>query len=412
MGAIVTKSCRRRPFGKTCGREPQFRLEHCARCAAAQKSAPAFWPSAAARNSKSCWRIRAARSGRKKDDGAWTIPKGLAEAGEDLLATAQREFTEETNLDSPHGRLHRAHAGQAEERQGRARLGLSKPTSILPHLPATRSRSSGRQKSGRRQSFPEIDRVAYFTLPVAMSKDFAYQRPLLAHAAANWRHRQAWLCFLQFCLLARCVRPIDFVVRQHPRFAPRRFAPFVPGRQRHDGAHVVAAPQRSPRPRKCESARRPARTWRRPRRMHRNRNGPPAPNARGIRSRSHRCAPRRLWHLGVERTRLSPAAGHSSAIDAAAAENPRMHFRCDRARMCARRRRRGHKPASGNFSARYSRIASDSQTRTRRQQAPAPCRHRSIGRHPPLEVRRIERNQRFLECDAGDLHRQPWPERP
>ena len=34
----------------------------------------------------------------KKDDGAWTIPKGLVEAGADLFATAQREFTEETNL--------------------------------------------------------------------------------------------------------------------------------------------------------------------------------------------------------------------------------------------------------------------------------------------------------------------------
>ena len=34
----------------------------------------------------------------KKDDGAWTIPKGLVEPGEDLVATARREFTEETNL--------------------------------------------------------------------------------------------------------------------------------------------------------------------------------------------------------------------------------------------------------------------------------------------------------------------------
>ena len=34
----------------------------------------------------------------KKDEGAWTIPKGLAEPGADLLATAKREFTEETNL--------------------------------------------------------------------------------------------------------------------------------------------------------------------------------------------------------------------------------------------------------------------------------------------------------------------------
>src|SRR5271169_3077035 len=34
----------------------------------------------------------------KKDEGAWTIPKGLVEPGDDLLATARREFTEETNL--------------------------------------------------------------------------------------------------------------------------------------------------------------------------------------------------------------------------------------------------------------------------------------------------------------------------
>jgi predicted NUDIX family NTP pyrophosphohydrolase len=34
-------------------------------------------------------------------------------------------------------------------------------------------------KSGRRQSFPEIDRIAYFALPVAMTKILPYQQPLL-----------------------------------------------------------------------------------------------------------------------------------------------------------------------------------------------------------------------------------------
>src|SRR6202021_2969634 len=34
----------------------------------------------------------------KKDDGVWTIPKGLVEPGDDLVTTARREFTEETNL--------------------------------------------------------------------------------------------------------------------------------------------------------------------------------------------------------------------------------------------------------------------------------------------------------------------------
>ena len=34
----------------------------------------------------------------KKDDGVWTVPKGLVEPGDDLLTTARREFAEETNL--------------------------------------------------------------------------------------------------------------------------------------------------------------------------------------------------------------------------------------------------------------------------------------------------------------------------
>jgi predicted NUDIX family NTP pyrophosphohydrolase len=34
----------------------------------------------------------------KKDEGVWTIPKGLAEPGEDLLLCAQREFREETGI--------------------------------------------------------------------------------------------------------------------------------------------------------------------------------------------------------------------------------------------------------------------------------------------------------------------------
>ena len=46
----------------------------------------------------------------KKDDGVWTIPKGLVEPGDDLLATARREFTEETNFDGRR-RFDRAHAG-------------------------------------------------------------------------------------------------------------------------------------------------------------------------------------------------------------------------------------------------------------------------------------------------------------
>ncbi len=45
----------------------------------------------------------------KKDDGVWTIPKGLVEPGDALEATARREFTEETNLSADGA--YRARAG-------------------------------------------------------------------------------------------------------------------------------------------------------------------------------------------------------------------------------------------------------------------------------------------------------------
>jgi predicted NUDIX family NTP pyrophosphohydrolase len=113
----------------------------------------------------------------KKDDGAWTIPKGLAVPGEDLLAAAQREFTEETNFSAngsffaltpakqKGGKLVHAWAVEADFDLAR----FASNTFDIEWPP----------KSGRRQSFPEIDRVAYFTLPIAETKILSYQLPLL-----------------------------------------------------------------------------------------------------------------------------------------------------------------------------------------------------------------------------------------
>jgi len=119
----------------------------------------------------------------KKDDGAWTIPKGLAEAEADLLATAQREFNEETNLstDGPFialtpvkqksGKLVQAWAFEAD-------LNLASFASNTFDM-------EWPPRSGRRQSFPEIDRIAYFSLPAAMVKIIEYQRPLLRELEAK-----------------------------------------------------------------------------------------------------------------------------------------------------------------------------------------------------------------------------------
>jgi predicted NUDIX family NTP pyrophosphohydrolase len=113
----------------------------------------------------------------KKDAGAWTIPKGLVEAGDDIAAAARREFTEETGLladgamleltpvQQKSGKLVHAFALEADFDLGQ----FASNTFELEWPP----------RSGRRQKFPEIDRIDYFTLPAAKQKIIAYQLPLL-----------------------------------------------------------------------------------------------------------------------------------------------------------------------------------------------------------------------------------------
>ena len=113
----------------------------------------------------------------KKDDGAWTIPKGLAEPGADLLATARREFTEETNLTT---------AGDfmvltpVKHKSGKlVHVWAVSADFDLATFASNTFEIEWPPRSGRRQSFPEIDRIAYFALPSAMRKIIAYQQPLL-----------------------------------------------------------------------------------------------------------------------------------------------------------------------------------------------------------------------------------------
>ena len=113
----------------------------------------------------------------RKDAGAWTIPKGLVEAEGDLLATACREFNEET--------------GFAVQGPFTALTPVKQSSDKVVHAwafagdfdPAQMSSNSFEMewppKSGRRQQFPEMDRVAWFGFATALKKILAYQRPLL-----------------------------------------------------------------------------------------------------------------------------------------------------------------------------------------------------------------------------------------
>ncbi len=113
----------------------------------------------------------------KKDDGAWTIPKGLVEPGADLLGTAQREFAEETNLAAAGDFIPLTPVKQKSGKVVHA-WAFEADFDLAPFASNT-FEIEWPPKSGRRQLFPEIDRIAYFTLPIAMIKILVYQRPLL-----------------------------------------------------------------------------------------------------------------------------------------------------------------------------------------------------------------------------------------
>jgi predicted NUDIX family NTP pyrophosphohydrolase len=113
----------------------------------------------------------------RKDSGAWTIPRGEVEPGEDYLAAAIREFTEETGC-PPAGPY--LPLGEARQRSGKtvhawAFRGTCDPSSIHSNL----FEIEWPPKSGHRQQFPEIDRAGFFTIAEARNKIIASELPFL-----------------------------------------------------------------------------------------------------------------------------------------------------------------------------------------------------------------------------------------
>ena len=113
----------------------------------------------------------------KKDDGAWTIPKGLVEPDDDLISAARREFTEETSFVAD-GELFAL--SPVNQKSGKVVHAFAFEKNFkLDTFASNPFEIEWPPKSGRRRSFPEIDRIAYFSLPVAMKKIIAYQQPFL-----------------------------------------------------------------------------------------------------------------------------------------------------------------------------------------------------------------------------------------
>jgi predicted NUDIX family NTP pyrophosphohydrolase len=112
----------------------------------------------------------------RKDDGAWTIPKGLVRA-DDLLAGALREFTEETGLtaSAPFRPLK-----PVRQRSGKTVHGFAFEADFdLGGFKSNMFEMEWPPRTGRLQQFPEIDRIAWFGADEAMRKIIAYQQPFL-----------------------------------------------------------------------------------------------------------------------------------------------------------------------------------------------------------------------------------------
>jgi predicted NUDIX family NTP pyrophosphohydrolase len=115
---------------------------------------------------------------RGREAGAWTIPKGLVAEGEALLDAARREFQEETGF-APEGPF--LPLGSIRQKAGKtvhawACEGDADPARVTSNTTTT----EWPRGSGRRITYPEVDRCAWFSLAEARERLNPAQAELLA----------------------------------------------------------------------------------------------------------------------------------------------------------------------------------------------------------------------------------------
>jgi predicted NUDIX family NTP pyrophosphohydrolase len=123
----------------------------------------------------------------KKDLGAWSIPKGEAESNEESLATAQREFEEETGI-QPQGEM--ISLGTIRQKSGKTVsawgfAGDCDPVTIKSNFFSL----EWPPRSRKQQQFPEIDRAGFFNLEAAKAKIIAAEFELLERLAEAVRSK-------------------------------------------------------------------------------------------------------------------------------------------------------------------------------------------------------------------------------
>ena len=120
----------------------------------------------------------------RKDDGAWSIPKGEYAQGEDPWAAAQREFEEEIGLPPPAGP--RIEFPPLKQPSGKIVTAFAVRSDLdLADAHSNTFELEWPRGSGRIQAFPEIDRVDWFPVAQARTKLLTGHRPFLDRLMAD-----------------------------------------------------------------------------------------------------------------------------------------------------------------------------------------------------------------------------------
>jgi predicted NUDIX family NTP pyrophosphohydrolase len=119
----------------------------------------------------------------KKDLAAWSIPKGLADEGEDLLAAAKREFLEETGM-AVDGEF--LDLGTHKQPSGKTIAAWACEGDFDPATLKSNTFSlEWPPRSGRMPEFPEVDRAAWYSIDDALVKISKGQKPIVAALKAS-----------------------------------------------------------------------------------------------------------------------------------------------------------------------------------------------------------------------------------
>lgn len=119
----------------------------------------------------------------KKDEGAWFIPKGELEEGEQPLDAARREFREELGSEPPPGEP--LELGTVKNKSGKLIYAWALAGDLdLASFKSNTFKLEWPPRSGKMREFPEIDRAAFFALSDAEPKLHQAELPLLQRLSA------------------------------------------------------------------------------------------------------------------------------------------------------------------------------------------------------------------------------------